>query len=325
VFDLLLQGEFGIGVHGDPQKLVGEFHATADSLTAAGAVVTGATTYLLKGRIEPSQTTVSVVPPPQLLDRISGAVNAEIDQSIAEAEQAWQDLQEATANYEFELSLRGLRGVLPTVVDVAKREVARNIDAQLDRHRGAVYYNSLRSFMYASDDKYYAALDNLKARAQATQDSDAWRAAIAAALRTAAGYEWFDETYRYVVLGQTLATVRIQVRILSEAQTAQMLEAADNARYIKESWDVKVRAQEIYDQIPSREVFERVRDDIRDGVVMIPAITEIGYTQPHLSPEIAIFAMIGGTRHEIADANLFDLAAMSAAIADKVVRILIGG
>ena len=60
-------------------------------------------------------------------------------------------------------------------------------------------------------------------------------------------------------------------------------------------------------------------------MVQIPSITEIGYRQPHLSPDLAIFAVIGGTRHELGTANLFDLAEMSAAIAAKVVSILVSG
>ena len=324
-FDLRVHGEYGIEAFEAPQKLVGDFHLTPEALTLAGAVVTGDATYQLTGVVTGSETTIIAAPPQPLLERISGAVNTELEESIAEAQQAWEDLQEATANYELELSLRGLRAVLPSAIDFAKREMSRQIDARLAEHQGTIYYSSLRDFLYREDDKYYAILDNLKALALATHDSDAWRAAIEAALRTAASYAFFDETFRYIVLGQTLATVHIRVPILSESQVAQINFAANNVRYIKETWDVKVRAQEIYDRIPHREIFERVRDDIRNGVVAIPSITEIGYVQPHLSPDIALFATIGGVRHDLGAANLFDLAEMSATLAAKVVSILIGG
>ncbi len=68
-----------------------------------------------------------------------------------------------------------------------------------------------------------------------------------------------------------------------------------------------------------------MRDDIRNGVVAIPTTTKIGYVQPHLSPDIALFASIGGVRREIGTANLFDLAQMSATIAAKVAGLLVGG
>ena len=323
-FDLLAHGEFGIGVYGEPEKLVGDFHVTSEALTVGGAVVTGEATYALTGRITGTETTVSVSPPTQLLERIGAAVNDELSQSISEAEQAWENLQEATANYEVELSLRGLRPILPVAIDVAKAEIGRQINAHLQEHEGTIYYGSLRSFLLSEDDKYYRALDNLKALALSTQDTDAWRAGIETALRTAASYEWFDETFRYTVLGQVVATVHIRVRILSDSQAAQLLQAAANVRHIEETWELKVRAQDIYDSIPAKEIFERVRDDIRNGVVQIPTMTELGYVQPHLSPDITIFAIIDGTRHEIDNANLFDLAAMSAAAAKKMVELLIG-
>ena len=324
-FDLHLHGEYGLEAFESPQKLVGDFHLTPEALTLAGAVVTGDATYQLTGVVTGSETTIIAAPPQPLLERISSAVNTELEDSIAEAQQAWEDLQEATADYEFELSLRGLRAALLPAIDFAKREISRQINARLAEHQGRVYYDALRDFIYNADNKYYSALDNLRAQALATQDSDAWRAAIEAALRTAASYAWFDETFEYKILGQTVATVRIRIHILSDEQVAQINLAANNVRYIKETWEVKVRAQDIYDRIPDREIFERVRDDIRNGVVAIPSITEIGYVQPHLSPDIALFATIGGTRHDVGAADLFDLAEMSATLAAKVVSILVGG
>jgi hypothetical protein len=322
-FDMHLAGDFGIYAFGDPEKLAGDFHLTADALTLSGAVIHSDARYEITGTIDDQATTVSVVPPVQLKQRISDSVNSELDKSIADAEKAWNDLQEATKDYEFELSLRGLRPLIPDVVDAAKSEISKQIASQLAKHSGQPYYNSLKSFLHSKDDKYYAALDNLKKQAQATTDSDAWRAAIESALRTAAGYKYFDETYVYKVAGITVKTVHIKVRILSDANVSKLTTAANNVKYIKETSDIKIKAQQVYDQIPDKQIFERVKDDIQNGVVMIPDLGEIGYVQPHGSSDIEIFAMIDGQRQVVGNTNIFDLAQMSAALAEVMVKILI--
>lgn len=322
-FDVKMAGEFGITAFGDPEELAGSFHATAQDLTLTGAVVNGDDTYQIKGVIDSDALTVSVAPPDALLDRISGAVNDELDQSIAEAEQAWQDLQDATDDYEFELSLRGLRPLIPEAMDTAKSQLSKNIAAQLAKHKDEAYYDSLKSFLHSKDDKYYNALNNLKAQAQSTTDSDAWRNAIESALRTAAGYKYFDETYKYKVLGVTVKTVHIKIRILSDSQVSKLTTAADNVKYIAETSDRMIQAQQIYDNIPDKEIFERVKDDIENGVVQIPTMTEFGYVQPLGSSDLSIFAMIDGERREMGTVNIFDLPAMSAAVADVMVDILV--
>lgn len=323
-FDFGLSGAFGFEHAGESSTLNGSFRLNNEALTLEGSLNEDDISYRIRGVITLDETTVTVTPPDALLERVSGAVNTELDESIAEAEKAWNDFQEATKDYEYEFSLRGLKSELPGIIDYAKGEFAKQLKAQIDKHKGEPYYSSLKSWADAEDDKYYNAMNNLKSLAQATTDSDAWRKAIESALRTLAGYKYFEETYKYKIGGITIKTVNVKVRILSDSQVDALNTAADNVKYIKETWEIKVKMQQIYDAIPDKEIFERVKDEIEDGVVMIPTMAEFGYTQPHDgSGDIDIFAVIDEQTYPVGNANVFDVVDMAAAVAEVMVRILI--
>jgi hypothetical protein len=302
----------------------GSFNLTPDAMTLSGSVTERDIVWTVTGSVSADATSVGVVPPQQLLDRISGDVNAELDESIADAEKAWQDLKDATADYEFELSLRGIRSALPGAVDTAKKALSDGIAAELKKHEGKAYYSSLKSHLRSADDKYFTALNNLKSLAQSTTDSDAWRSGIEAALRKAAGYKYFETTYKYKVAGVTVKTVNVKKRILSDTQVSQLTTAANNVKYIEETSARKITAQQIYDAIPDKEIFERVKDDIQNGLVVIPGIGELGFVFRHDgSKTLDVYAIIAGERNELGSVDVFSIDDMAAALADMMVDVLI--
>lgn len=301
-FEVALAGRYGWNLPDGVHTMGGGFELRNDGMTLGGEIVDGEVVWALSGRVTSDATTVTVDPPPELLDAIHTAVNGEVLPRIEEAQQAWQDLKEATADYEFELSLRGLRTQLPAIVDVAKSAILSGIASELRKHEGTIYYDELRRHVYAAVDPYIDALDNLKAQALEVRDNAQTRAAIESALRTLAANKIFRTTFRYYdpVLGILLAEVPIRRRILTDAQADALITAADNVKYIQETSNLKITMQQIYDQVDDRALFERVRDDLRDGLLVMRQIDELGFVHPHAEGKRAfdVFVVIDGRRYE---------------------------
>jgi len=120
--------EFPDGVHG----MAGSFSIENERNTWSGHVLSGGDTWGVGGEATKDMSTLYLTPPQALLDALTPDVNDRILPRIEEAEAAWEDLQAATGDYEFELSLRGLRTQLPGIVDDAK---AKALERHLQRAR----------------------------------------------------------------------------------------------------------------------------------------------------------------------------------------------
>ncbi|MCI0452464.1 MAG: hypothetical protein L0Z51_08765 [Candidatus Latescibacteria bacterium] len=325
-FDVTVAGEFGWNLAaGGGNAWTGYFNFAPEALTLGGSVRDDDIVFDIEGSVTKETTSVSTRPPQEILDLVSAGVTGELDDRIAEAEQAWNDLQEATADYEFELSLRGLRSALPDIVDTAKSSLTTAIANELENHEGEPYYNQLRDHLHSADNAYYTALDRLKAAALQIQDNDQTRAEIEAALRGVAAKKIFTTTFVYRVAGITIKTVNVSRRIMSDTQANQIITAADNVRYIKESWDRKIQMQQIYDAIPEREIFEQVKDDIENGVVVIDDLGEIGFVYGHDDHVFRAYALVGDDRHELGDVDLFSVVDLVEAVTSAIVDDLVSG
>lgn len=319
-FNVDLAGEFGWDLPAGRQSMAGSFTLTNDAMTLAGAIRDGNVLLNATGVVTKAATTLYVEPPQALLDRIGGSVNDSLLPRISEAQAKWDDLKRATADYELELSLRGLRSSIPEIVDVARMALADGISAELANHQGTVYYSDLKAHLDAADDPYYAALARLRAAALEVQDNATTRATIEAALRDVAARKIFTTTYVYraPIIGTVLKTVTVNKRIMSDANAAALLNAADHVKYIKETSDRRITAQQVYDQVDDRALFEQVRDDIQDGLVVIRKISELGVVHPSgtAQPEYDLYAVIDGKRYEAG--------AVSALTVDALARSLLG-
>ena len=323
-FDVTIAGKYGWILPNGEHSMAGLFEVSPEAMVLSGKVTDGDVDMSITGNVTADATTVAVVPPPQLQQMISGQVNDEVDSRIAEAQKAYDDLQKATQDYEFELSLRGLRPAIPPAVDTAESEVKSRIAAEKAKYKNAVYYSQIKSHLNSVQSDILSMLDNLKAKAQSTTDNDAWRAGMEAALRQAASYKIYNSTFNYKVAGVTVKTVHISVRVLSDDLAAKLLTAADNVKYIKATSDVKVQMQQVYDNIPEKEIFERVKDDIHNGVVSIPTLSEFGFALTHDDGAMTVYATINGERHDVADVDPFSIASMAGAVASEMVDMLIG-
>jgi hypothetical protein len=312
--------EFPDGVYG----MAGSFSIENERNTWSGQVLSGGDTWGVGGEATKGMSTLYLTPPPALVDALTPDVNDKILPRIEEAEEAWEDLQAATGDYEFELSLRGLRTQLPGIVDNAKASLASGISKELENHEGEIYYSSLKSHLEAADDDYYTALNNLKAQAQQATDNAQTRAAIEAALRNAASRKIFTTTYRYYFLGTLVKTVNVSRRIMSDANANSLINAANNVYRIGETSDIKISMQQIYDEVPDRQLFEEVRDDIEDGLLVMREIGDLGLTVDHsvLPPVFLLYAEIDGTRHEGGPISAMTVAAFLVDLSEIMIEAL---
>lgn len=325
-FEVGLAGRFGWAFPDGDQAMSGSFSLTNDAMTLTGGIEDASVKFAITGVVTKAATTVFVQPPPQLLDRIGTDVKDSIMPRIDAAQKAWNNLEKATSDYEIELSLRGLRSSLPTISDVAAQALADGIAAELKANQGTVYYNSLRSQLVSAAAPYYAALSNLKAQSLEITDNAQTRTAIENALRAVAARKIFTTTYVYKdpIFGTTLATVKVSRRIMSDADADRLIQAADDVPHIKETSDVKISMQQIYDQVPDKALFEEVRDDVSNGVLTMRKISELGFVYPHGQAAGAyhLYAVIDGVRYEAGSLSAVTLDAFAALLPSVMIQAL---
>ncbi len=319
-FDVALAGTYGWDLPTGRSTMEGEFELTPAALTLKGTVVAGSDKESVAGTVTKDSTVVAIVPPASLLAGIHEDVLKEVDDRIAAGQKALDDLQKATSDYTIELSLRGLRSSLPSIVQTARKALDDGIASELSKYKGKIYYSELKSQVNSNAKPYYAALDRLETAAKEIKDNNATRKEIEAALRGLAANKIFSMTFTYKVLGKTVATVKVSERILSDANAAKLTTAADNVKYIKETSDRKIRMQQIYDAAPSKEIWARVRQDIDTGAKRIPTLNAFGFVLHHGgSHAFSLYAVLAGKRYELGSVNPFDPAAVGNAVSVTVV------
>lgn len=299
-FQIALEGTYGWEFPDGFQTMTGVFDLSNDAMLLEGRVVTGDVEYALGGQVTEAWTRAYFQPPQQLMDEIASAVNDEVLPRIDEAEQAWNDLQEATADYEFELSLRGIRDDIPPMIQEGRSRLAAGVAAAIASQDGKIWESDFRSKIQAADNVYYQQLDQLEAAVTNATDNATTRTILERELREMAARKTFVFTYTYKdpIFGTTLYSTTIRRTILSDSQASRLIEAADNVYRIQETSDLKIQLRQVYDTVNDRELFEEVRDDLRDGVLMMRGIEELGFVVDHDAPEFALYARIDGTTRQ---------------------------
>ncbi|MEZ4417645.1 MAG: hypothetical protein R3E10_17955 [Gemmatimonadota bacterium] len=323
-FRIELAGQMGIDVVGEFYGMTAQVQMLPDALTIRGAVEAGRTTPLaITGTVTAETTTIALNPPVEIYDAMFDAVQAEVGAAIADAQKAYDDVVQATKDYEFEWSLRGFRQAIPPAMDQAKVTIDQVITSRLNAHKGTVYYSSLSSALRSFQSGLNRQLDALKAQALQIQDNDATRRLLEQYLRTIANLRNVSYTYRYKVLGVTIKTVTVNVTTMSATAQQALLTAADNVKNIKATSDIKIKAETIYNQIPSKALFESLKDQIVDGVIPVPRLTEIGLIMGNLTPTYEVYAVLDGSWTSLGKINLFDIPALAADLARKAVEAVL--
>lgn len=323
-FEVGIEGTYGWEFPAGEQSMTGVFNLSNDGMLLEGQVVSGEVEFALGGRVTEADSRIYFQPPQQLLDEIAGEVNDEILPRIEEAEQAWNDLQEATGDYEFELSLRGIRDDLPRWVDEGRAQLAAGVASAIASQDGKIWESDFRSKIQAADNVYYTQLEQLRAAAQNATDNATTRAAIERELRETAARRFFTFTYSYrdPIFGTTLYSTTVTRRILSDSQADQLIRAADNVYRIQETSELRLQLQEVYDTVNERELFEEVRDDLQDGLLVMRGIEELGFVADHDEPAFALYALIDGNEHQAGNIRALTLAELLLELPDVMIEAL---
>ena len=338
-FDLGLSGEFNLELPEDDFEIEGGMGLANESATLSGSVLAGGMKWQAEAEFRKNETEFKAKPPQELLDNINSLVNANIDSAINKAETALADYEKATEDYEFELSLRGLRSTLPTIVDEAKKRIAAEIKAGVESGRSqannilsdeglALCSDDISTQVNKLDDPYINALNRLKAAALNTTDSDQARAEIEGALRQLASLDRLNKSVTVTIVagnkvvkdpifGTTITpkctftgtykrTVKIDVQILTSEQVALLNTAADNVKYIAETSDIKIEAEELWKRVPAKEIMEKIKTDVANGTKTIPSIEEVGFINHHAKDTYSFYWIANGKKEDLSDVNIFD-------------------
>jgi hypothetical protein len=322
-FRVRVDGEYGWDFPSGRQAMVGSFELTDQAMTLAGAIrADSAVSLRVAGRVTAASTTVTIEPPALLTEQIQRDVNAQVLPQIAAAQKAWADLEKATADYQFELSLRGVRALIPGIVDVAKQALTNGITTALRDHENTIYYSTLRGLVDDQAKPYYDKLDALKTAA-ARADNATTRAALHTALTELADAKIFKFSHTVYFLGQVVWSVTFERRIMSDTQAAQLDAAAGYIRYIPETSNIMISMRQIYDRIPDKLIFEQVRDDLRNGVLQMARIDELGVVVPHAGQRtFNLYSVIAGRRYEVGPVQALTVGALAERLSGVMITAL---
>jgi len=350
-FDLELSGDFNLQLPSKVYEVDGIMHADNEAFTMAGNVLANDLTWEAGAEFRKGETDFKAKPPQELMNDINSLVNSNIDSAINKAETALADLEKSTQDYEFELSLRGLRSTIPTIVKEAKQRIADEIAAGIKSGRDqankilsdnglALCSDNISSQVNKLDDPYIKALDRLDKAAQETNDNETTRTEIEGALRDLAKLNRLTASVTVTITGGNKAvnnpypipdvpkcsvfsddykrTVSIDVEVLTAEQVAMLNEAADNVKYIAETSDIKIQAEEILAQIPSQEIMDQLKQDLQNGTKSIPSIEEVGFIQYTSDGSFAFYWIADGQKTDLGDVDIFDPESISKAIIDDL-------
>ena len=118
--------------------------------------------------------------------------------------------------------------------------------------------------------------------------------------------------------------MNVSQRIMSDGDANALINAANNVDRIQETSDIKISMQQICDDVPDRQLFEDVRDDIQDGLLVMRDIGDLGLTVDHsvLPPVFLLYAEIDGTRHEGGPISAMTVAAFLVDLSELMIGAL---
>lgn len=225
-------------------------------------------------------------------DAIQPDFQAEIQKAAREAQReldrtltAYQD---ATKDYEVELSLRGMRTVVPPITDAIIAEIDRKIVSNLNARwpKTSTIFGTIEapgkstalSYARSQADPHEARLRELKRRMQSA-DSATTRAALDAAIRAVLANRQLRITYRVPVVGTTITI--LDDTVIDAAMVTRLNTALAGLRALPEASTRKVGAEEAWNRIPKREILRQTGDAIEKGIAAaIPRVESIGFRFP---------------------------------------------
>ncbi len=334
--------------------LDGKLDADNDGVTLYAKVSDAGVDFPVSLELRDGVTTARV----DLDAAIGDFVRSEMDDAFADVErqidEARTALDEALADYEFELSLRGLREALPDITGTAigklqavpgqaystvKSRVRSEIKARQKCVLVCVPSNatieskaesagkSARSQASSAVAPYISALAELRDRA-AQADNDTVREALRQAL-----YEVYDRrrinytvtvTVRVDVPGSTITVTErypIDRDVVTPSQASDILLAAENIDRIPETSQAKLDAQAVLDRLPLDEALATAKREVEDGLKVLPGLAAVGY---RVSGEdyTGLISFRNGREYSV-DFNVLDQQALAAGVNVFAVKSII--
>ncbi len=199
----------------------------------------------------------------------------------------YDEYQAATKDYEFELSLRGLRTVLPPLCDTVISEIDAGINTGFTKWPQALGIDLPGKAAAKQDalnqaEPYKQRMRTLKA-AVLKPDGDAARAALKAALQDILNHPRL--TIKVAVLGTIYDR-----DILSSSQETMLQTAIKAVDALPDASNRKVKAEQIWNAAPKQDVLQSVSDAIQSGGAAVPRITAIGFNQSLYASPFQVFA-----------------------------------
>ncbi len=305
------------------------------------------------------KTTFLVDAEVDISDSISAEVNQAFDQIVDDKLQAFDDLQMATENYEIEVSLRGLRALLPDIADnvistlnglpsaiassvydqvhagIKAKQVTIGICsiscARVPSNSAINGYattasNSARSHTQSRIVPYKSAMQELKLRASQADDEQL-REALEQALRTAYNHRRLQGTVSGTIdlpspVPNYSYSKSYNYDILG-ANAAKILQAANNVHRIQATSDIKIAASEFYDRIPVDQAVNQARQELADGLSQIPAFDGAGMTVSNGS--YSAYILLDNIAYGVDDVNSLNPLELLGGVTRKVAEVLSGG
>jgi len=271
-FDIGIAGTYSVETPGNKQGIEGLMRASNAALGIGGTFIQNDEEWSVNASFKKEESEVLVQAPTSFVSGLDIEVGQKIDSTLAVAENAIADLEKATADYEFELSLRGLRNTLPSIISNALKTIDDQVAAGVAdgrsrarkevSDRGAVYCSdNISSIANGIVKPYRDVLIRMRNAVNNQNDNVQTRAELEAALRQLASLNSVNKTVtatitwglpitRCSVPFTSSSNVSLNFEVLSSTEVAQLTTAANNVKFIAETSDIKISAQVIFDAIP---------------------------------------------------------------------------
>lgn len=288
---------------------------------------------------------------------VQEVVMASLDRELAKLQHAVNELKSATADYEFEASLRGLRSALPQIADTA----VAALDAVPGKVRDSVdsgVVSALRNYCKGSgifkvcasdfvnessigDSKGTAArnvaaaavvdprrnLVELKRVAQLGDDATLRQALVNLLNAVYAARTVTVVVPKYTVSAGLFGTITIYpgksmtYTVLSSSTAEQVRTAALHAPRIQQTSDRMIGARQIVDAIPTEQAIQKARAEVAQGLALIPTFDGAGYEVSAADQTYVPYLILSGKRHGVTF-NLLDPVEALAGIGDTIAGLM---
>ncbi len=328
-FDMGLSGDLSLEMPTKTKSIEGEMQLTPEAFTMNGKVIDGEDEWAARAIFTKDETRCISTPPDNFSDGIAETVTDQIDNAIAITEKAIEELNKAEEQYELELSLRGLREVLPGIITEGEKAIDDAAQAGIDSGNAIInkFLNdndrvlcshNLSGQITSITRGHRDALTRLKNAVADENDNAQTRAELEAALRDLASMDKINKTFSVTIIhGGTVfkcsrftrtdtKSVTVNERILTASQKAMLLEAADNVKHIPEADGIRIDAQLIVNQLPTVEELEKLKGEVTQCVAeLTDGLSEAGFIYNHDSKEYSFFIIVNGEEIEVDGFDIF--------------------